>query len=59
LGITTIGLPILITGSSRVKKVSEILNSKHNMARVDLVPCTLCNYQTQHVQPGISLRIKF
>jgi hypothetical protein len=59
LGITAIGLPILETGSSRVKKVTKLWNTKYNATLVDLVPCSLYNYQTQHIQPGISLRIRF
>lgn len=59
LGITAIGLPILATGSSRVKKVSKLWNTKYNATLIDLVPCSLYNYRTQHIQPGITLRIKF
>jgi hypothetical protein len=59
LGITAIGLPIHLTGSSRVRKVSKLLKTKHNTTLIDLVPCSLCNYQTQHILPGISLRMKF
>jgi hypothetical protein len=59
LGITAIGLPILATGSSRVKKVSKLWNTKYNSTLIDVVPCGLCNCQTQNIQPGISLRIRF
>lgn len=59
LGATVIGIPILATGSSRVKKVSKIWNTKHNMVFMDLVPCSLYNYQTQNIQPGMRIRISF
>ena len=59
LGATVIGIPILATGSSRVKKVSKIWNTKHNMVLMDLVPCSLYNYQTQNIQPGMTIRISF
>jgi hypothetical protein len=59
LGIAAIGLPILATGSSRVKKVSKLWKTKYSATLIDLVPCSLYNYGTQHIQPGISLRIRF
>jgi len=54
-----IGIPILLTGSSRVKKTSEVWNDKYNTVRMELVPCSQYNYQTQNIQPGISLKIRF
>jgi hypothetical protein len=59
LGCTAIGIPILLTGSSRVKKISKVWNDKYNAVRIELVPSSLYNYQTQNIQPGISLRIRF
>jgi hypothetical protein len=59
VGVTTIGIPILATGSSRVKKISKVWNSKHNTAWIEFAPCGLYNYQTQNIQPGISLKIRF
>jgi hypothetical protein len=59
LGATVIGLPIFLAGSSRVNKVSNIWNSHYNTAQIDLVPCTLHNPHTQHIHPGISLRMRF
>lgn len=59
LGATVIGIPILATGSSRVKKVSKIWNTKYNMVVMDLVPCSIYNYQTQNIQPVIKVRIRF
>jgi len=59
LVINLFGLPTLAKGSSRVKKVSEVWNSRSNPVQMALVPCSLYNYQTQHILPGISLRIMF
>jgi hypothetical protein len=59
IGCTAIGIPILLTGSSRVKKISKVWNDKYNAVRMELVPCGLYNYQTQNINPGLSLRIRF
>jgi hypothetical protein len=59
LVITAIGIPTLTKGSSRVKKVSKIWDSRYNTSIIDLVPCSFYNYQTKNMQPGISLRIRF
>jgi hypothetical protein len=58
-GVTAIGLPVLATGSSRVKKISKVWNAKHKSSWIDLAPCGFYNYQTQNIQPGVSLRIRF
>lgn len=59
VGCTAIGIPILAAGSSRVKKTSKVWNDKYNAVWMELVPCSLYNYQTQNIQTGISLRIRF
>jgi len=60
IGITLVGLPILATGSSRIKKVSKAFNARYNnIGQVHLVPCSIYNYQTRNIQPGIALRINF
>lgn len=58
-GATLAGIPVYITGSSRVKKISNVWNSKFNAVSIGFAPCNLYNYQTQNIQPGISLRIRF
>jgi hypothetical protein len=59
LGCSAIGIPILLTGSSRVKRISKVWNDKYNAVWMELVPSGLYNYQTRNIQPGISLRIRF
>ena len=59
LGFTAAGIPAFLIGSSRVKKVTTTLSSKYKTALIDLAPCSLYNYQTQNVQPGITFRIRF
>ncbi len=56
---TVIGIPALITGSSRVKKVSGVLNTKQYSTMIDFGPCTNYNFQTLNNQPGVRLRIRF
>lgn len=59
VGCTAIGIPILATGSSRIKKTSKVWNDKYNSLRIDLIPYSVYNYQTQNIQPAMSLRIRF
>jgi hypothetical protein len=59
LSASAIGLPILFTGSSRVNKISEVWNTKYNTTPISLAPCSIYNYQTRNLKPGISLRIRF
>ena len=56
---TVVGLPLLITGSSRVKKINRIKNAKFNGVTMEFAPCNFYNYQTQNHQPGLTLRVKF
>ncbi len=59
IGATVIGIPILITGSSRVKKSEAIIYAINDGIRIDLAPSGIYNYATQNYQPGITLRISF
>jgi hypothetical protein len=56
---SVIGLPILITGTGRIRKVMDAKNSSKGTASINLVPCTFNNYETQYFHPGIGLRIRF
>jgi len=56
--ITLIGLPILFTGSSRVKRINEIKHTGDGV-RIDLSPSGIYNCATQNYQPGITLRLRF
>lgn len=58
-GAAVIGIPINATGYSRVRKVSNVINTKFNTVHIDLAPCGFYNMQTKNVQPGISLKIRF
>jgi hypothetical protein len=59
LVINAFGIPTLAKGSSRVKKVSKAWNSRSNPVQMALVPCSLYNYQTHNMLPGLLLRIRF
>jgi hypothetical protein len=54
-----VGIPVRITGSSRVRKIVKVLKAKQYSAMIDFVPCGIYNFQTQNNQPGIKLRIRF
>ena len=56
---TVVGLPLLITGSSRVKKINRIKNAKFNGVTMEFAPCNFYNYQAQNHQLGLTLRVKF
>ena len=59
LGLAVAGIPTFLTGSSRVQKVTKTLSSKYKTAQIDLAPISFYNSQTQNVQPGITIRIRF
>ena len=59
IGATIVGLPILITGSSRVKKINTIKNTAYDGIKIDLKPCAQYNLATHNYQPGVTLRIRF
>lgn len=58
-GATIVGIPILLTGSSRVKKIERIKNSKNTGIFIELTPCSFQNNLVQNYQPGVTLRIRF
>jgi hypothetical protein len=59
LGFAAVGIPTFVIGSSRVKEVTNLLIPKYNTALIDFFPCSHFNYQTENIQPGIKLRIRF
>jgi hypothetical protein len=59
IGATAAGIPILITGLTRIKKVREAKAASKGIASMYLIPKTLFNYETQNFQPGIKLIIRF
>jgi hypothetical protein len=56
---TAVGLPLLITGSSRVKRINRIKNAKFNGVTMEFTPCNFYNYQAKSHQSGLTLRVKF
>ena len=59
IGTTVIGIPILITGSTRVKNIEAIKYAHNDGVKIDLAPSGIYNYASQNYQPGITLRIRF
>lgn len=59
LGFTVVGIPTFAVGTSRVKKVTNLLRPKYNTAIIDFFPGCQYSYHTQNVQPGITFRIRF
>ena len=56
---TLIGLPVLITGSSRIKRINKIKNPNLNEVTMELAPCSFNNCQAQIYQAGLTLRLRF
>ena len=54
---TFVGIPIIITGTSRVKNINEIKRSR--VMTMELTPVGNYNFQANNYQPGITLRIRF
>ena len=56
-GVTLIGLPVMATGSSRVKRVNAAIDSRKSSARLILGPGCFYDYERNTLQAGIGLRI--
>lgn len=59
LASTLIGIPVLITGTSRVEKISNIKFQKSDGVAMNICPSVNYNYQNQNYQPGVTLSIRF
>jgi len=57
--ITLVGLPILLTNSSRIKRINKIKDNLYGGVTIDLAPSGIYNCATQNYQPGITLRLRF
>jgi hypothetical protein len=58
LAVTAIGVPILITGSSRVYKVKYAMDA-HNGISLSVAPGLVFANQNTNPYPGISLKLRF
>lgn len=56
---TVVGLPLLITGSSRVKRINRIKGSSFNGVSMELAPCVIYDYHANNQQPGLTLIVRF
>jgi hypothetical protein len=54
---TVIGVPVLLTGSSRVKRIRGIMDKKS--VSFEIVPCSSHTVYVQNPQPGITLRLMY
>lgn len=59
LGVTAIGLPILYTGSLRIKKINDIKNINSEVAFIEIALCRYQNDMVKGYQTGVSLRLRF
>lgn len=57
-GATLVGVPILITGSSRVKRITRIMNKPTGVS-IDLAPCRFQDCLSSDYQVGATLKMKF
>ena len=58
-GVTVVGLPIMLSASSRIKRINDIKGYNYGGVSLDLRPSTQYNLITNNPQPGITLRIRF
>jgi hypothetical protein len=58
-GATIVGLPLLLTGSSRVNNVKKAISASLGVASIAPAPFSLHNYKNQNLQPGLRLSIIF
>ena len=57
-----VGVPLLVVGSSRVKKITKVQKAKTTTfdgLMIEIAPCRFHNYIAQNQQNGVTLRIKF
>jgi len=55
---TLVGLPILITGSTREKRVKAAINNKQGLS-LNIAPGFVYNNNAQNFYPGLTLRARF
>ena len=55
---TIVGLPILITGSTRVKRVRTAINNKQGLS-LNVSPGFVYTNNAQNIYPGLTLRARF
>ena len=56
---TIVGLPILITGSSRTKRINKIKYASSNFISIEMNPYWFQDYLSKNNQLGATLRIRF
>jgi hypothetical protein len=54
---TLIGVPILITGSSRVKRITRIMDARS--LSFEIAPCSFHTLNAHSTHPGITFRLTF
>ena len=59
ISATLVGLPLLIEGSTRVKRIKEIQNTAFNGVEFDLAPCIFYNPQPNNHPVGITIKVSF
>ena len=59
VGAILIGLPSIIIGSIRVKKINNVIAVSYPFLKIDLEPCVQYNLVAQNYQPGLTLNIRF
>jgi uncharacterized membrane protein len=55
---TVVGLPILITGFTREKKVKTAINNHHGTS-LNIAPAFFYNNKVQSLYPGVTLKARF
>ena len=56
---TVVGLPLLITGSTRVKRINGMSSGSFHGVSMELAPSVIYDYKANNPHPGATLRIRF
>ena len=59
MGATVVGIPILITGSTRVNRINREIDRRSNAVSVAIAPCRYTSHLTQNNQIGMTFKLSF
>lgn len=58
-GATVVGLPVLITGATRVKRINSLRNNTSDSVFIEIAPCNPQSYFNEEQQYGVILYLRF
>jgi hypothetical protein len=58
-GATAVGIPVLITGATRVNRINSLRNNSPDSVYIEIAPCSFQSYFIRKQQYGLKLSLKF